>query len=49
MTYVAIACLLLFTLLALVEETKTKAERLAKIIILIMYAIPIGVLVASLC
>lgn len=49
MTYVAIACLLLFTLLALVEETKTKAERLGKIIVLIMYAIPIGVLVASLC
>ncbi|MEK3817454.1 hypothetical protein [Bacillus sp. FSL K6-1284] len=49
MTYVAIACLALLTLLVLGHEAKTKAERFAKIIVLIMYAIPIGVLVASLC
>ncbi|GIN27901.1 hypothetical protein OIO07_23295 [Bacillus paralicheniformis] len=49
MTYVAIACLLFFTVMALPIEAKTSVEKLAKVVVLIMYAIPIGVLVASLC
>ncbi|MDQ9094280.1 hypothetical protein [Bacillus licheniformis] len=49
MTYVAIAYLLFFTVMALLIEAKTTAEKIAKTAVLIMYAIPIGVLVASLC
>lgn len=49
MTYVAIACLLFFTVMALPIEAKTTRAKLAKAVVLIMYAIPIGVLVASLC
>lgn len=49
MTYVAIACLLFFTVMLLPIEAKTTTDKLAKAAVLIMYAIPIGVLVASLC
>ncbi len=49
MTYVAIACLLYFAWIALTVEAKTTRAKLAKTAVLIMYAIPIGVLVASLC
>lgn len=49
MTYVAIACLLFFTLITLMAEAKTAVDKLAKAVVLIVYAIPIGILVASLC
>ncbi len=49
MTYVAIACLLFFMWIGLTVEAKTTRSKLAKVVVLIMYAIPIGVLVASLC
>ncbi|ASB90467.1 hypothetical protein OZL92_20825 [Bacillus sonorensis] len=49
MTYVAIACLLFFAWITVTVEAKTTRSKLAKIAVLIMYAIPIGVLVASLC
>lgn len=49
MIYVAIVCLLLFALLTVFTEAKTMTDKIVKLIVLSMYAIPIGVLVASLC
>jgi len=49
MTYVAIACLLYFAWIALTVEAKTTRAKLAKATVMVMFAIPIGVLVASLC
>lgn len=49
MTYVAIACLLYFAWIASTVEAKTTRAKLAKAVVMVMFAIPIGVLVASLC
>ena len=49
MTYVAIACLLYLAWVALTVEAKTTRAKLAKAAVMVMFAIPIGVLVASLC